>query len=186
MFGDESKKTNTDLGESGEDRVWRGTVQAWYCGRKEAVWIDRSTGKLSVLVAKEAERGGETEGGGGGGGARPTRIVLRQEGSLRVVLNVRVPPGAPITEVGSRSVRLIAGDDGGEGGVGAYLLRVVGDSETAASLAAALRSAVGSTAPPPPSAAAPAASSSSSTSPSASPTSPASPSLSTAQTATTS
>lgn len=95
-------------------------------GSKDGSWKERGTGTLRVLVPKDHRSSSSSHhhlgrssrpGGAPSSPPKAARLVMRAEGVLRLILNVRLFPGMGVELAQDKFVRFVA-LEGGEGAVG--------------------------------------------------------------------
>lgn len=126
-------ETDLATGEEGERTIHSVRAKLYTMtkeGSKDGTWKERGTGTLRVNVPKELyyqQRSQQypqlgkyprpsVSASGGSGGASAARLVMRAEGVLRLILNVRLFPGMGVELAQEKFVRFVALESGESGG----------------------------------------------------------------------
>ncbi|PWN29445.1 hypothetical protein BDZ90DRAFT_258365 [Jaminaea rosea] len=126
-------ETDLATGEEGERTIHSVRAKLYTMtkeGSKDGTWKERGTGTLRVNVPKDLyyqQRSQQypqlgkyprpsVSASGGSGGASAARLVMRAEGVLRLILNVRLFPGMGVELAQEKFVRFVALEGGESGG----------------------------------------------------------------------
>jgi len=93
-------------GEEGEHHVFQNRMKVYLLDGKE--WKERGVGILKINVADDNSY---------------ARLIMRAEGALRLVLNVRLFPNMKIEPVGDKAARFVASHMDNPSELGTYLVR---------------------------------------------------------------
>ncbi|XP_069128179.1 ran-binding protein 3-like [Argopecten irradians] len=105
----EYKEVEVKTGEEDESNVLQSTGKLFVFDGHNQTWIERGRGLLRI---NDQSSSGSSE--------FQSRLVMRTQGSLRVILNTKIWPGMTIERASQKSLRITATD--GEDGVRVFLI----------------------------------------------------------------
>ncbi|XP_063408780.1 ran-binding protein 3-like [Mytilus trossulus] len=115
----ELKEVEIKTGEEGESNVLQATGKLFVFDSANQNWIERGRGSLRLNDLRSSS---------GMGTEFHSRLVMRTQGSLRVILNTKIWPGMTVEKASQKSLRITATDS--DEGVKVFLINTsIKDSE---------------------------------------------------------